>query len=1223
MSKINLKNKKIRSIVGICGFLSVAAICVSSVSLSSALNNKNSILTTKYSMGNHVFDSYLDLENYIQQTCLVGTADIETRNKWSINKDEKMIYYTDPALLREAVASEIKKISGTTSLQNIVSDDVNGIDYNDLSRIQFGNNINKTTIYRGLNNSLFNSENEAKKSYFTIHDAYYFNGMYFKNKEELQLYLSSNYYAQNGDGFVAKTNSEISILSSNNNYSSSINKNYLIDKGTSNESINAKIEFANFIKTNSNQYLEITLPVDATKYYLSTTDINPFNVKNLMTEVDYTKVSNTNGKSSYVIDLSKDDQNSLFGPYFTIANDDIQNITNTKNWKKVNNNDWLVAQEKDAQQIANFLGIILIEENTTNQAEENSLPIINIKNINKDLKIYFDKLKAFNLNLYQNYENFMNTIKQGKSYNSFYAIILSYSWIIDNLINYGAKNDLIEDTRIIFNKIAQEIDKNVAKLIPNELLFSSQKGHEKEKLSFEKILDFKSKTKDFNADIKYYTDQVRYFSEFINAVNIINFANTNASISYGLLPYDFALLNNFIKNQRTIMNNNYSLNAQYDAQYEKLWKMFSSTTTNDFYYQWKGQTIDTANSANVEDLSLAADLTTNTLFFTSSYKLLFEQAKIELQNNPNSKKYNDSIFENFKTITNKEDSYNNMFKNLINNIKNISFEDFMLFNLIYNINLQLLKYKSDLIWINFNDNNLHNYLMQLLNRIIMENRNNEINSLKVVTQAFTHLKPISWLSDYLDSINKNEEKIDQLINQIKSGINNYESSLINLSDIRNAYNNVEEFFNNLKSSLSKSEILNELKNVTFADLIKKFKQLSKCISKFLSYLDFTFAVIDFVEGAFIPKTDYYSYIYTSSDSLTNYIWNGGQKTSMFWGLFTLNENNIENMKLIQPQKITSSYAKDQYYYDGKLYESLDTLKYVQAKDIINGLYVPISNNIRKVFSYKSLQTNTSFLSRPTDVFEILGDYHDINNLSRETLVNSIYKKIENDIATNAAQSKYFINNLTFANGNVINSTDSYSVQKAIEKVMSDIKAVKIVQLPNIIEGKPDYQNKEENEYVIPFNSWSQEKNVQYNNTNNKYIIYDPNISSLSSSNELTNDEVVNHLFLQFSAMFQVDYKEVLTKDLNFARYYSDLKDAKEVELYLVGNENQPGSYKVFDSYNQALNYLLTKYDFAVYSTISTISQYQLQGYDNIFYSKSELINWAIENGEIVKGESYE
>ena len=60
------------------------------------------------------------------------------------------------------------------------------------------------------------------------------------------------------------------------------------------------------------------------------------------------------------------------------------------------------------------------------------------------------------------------------------------------------------------------------------------------------------------------------------------------------------------------------------------------------------------------------------------------------------------------------------------------------------------------------------------------------------------------------------------------------------------------------------------------------------------------------------------------------------------------------MKLIQPQKITSAYVKDQYYYDGKLYESLDTLKYIQAKDIINGLYVPVSNNIRKVFSQNQM-----------------------------------------------------------------------------------------------------------------------------------------------------------------------------------------------------------------------------------------------------------------------------
>ncbi len=1224
MSKINLKSKKVKSIIGVSGFLAVSAICVTSVSLSSVLNNNRNILTTKYSMGNYVFNSYSDLENYIQQNCLVGTNNIESRNKWSITKNGQMIYYTDPALLREAVGNQIQKISGTTSLQNIVSDDVNGISYNDLSRIQFNNNnINKTTIYRGLNNSLYESEDLAKKSYFTIHDAYYFNGMYFKNKEELQLYLSSEYYGQNGEGFSSKSNNEISILSSNNNHSSSINKNYLIDQGTSNESINAKIEFANFIKTNSNQYLEITMPIDNTKYYLSASDINPLNIKDLMTDVDYTKVSNTSGKSSYIIDLSKDDENTLFGPYFTISTDQIQSISNTKNWRKVNDNDLLVAQEKDAQQIANFLGIILVEEDATSESEENSLPIINIKNINQDLKQYFNSLKEFNLNLYQDYINFMNNIQQGKSYNAFYAIILSYSWIIDSLINHGAKNDLIEATRVIFNKIAQEIDKNVAKLIPTELLYSSQKGHEKEKLSFEKILDFKSNTKDFNADIKYYTDQIRYFSEFINAINIINLANTNATIAHGLLPYDFTILNNFIKNQRTTINGNYSLDAQYDKQYEKLWLMFSSTTTNSFYYQWNNHNIESTTVANAEDLSLAADLTTNTLFFNSAYKLLFEQAKLELQNNPNSTRYNNSIFENFKSIINKNNSYGIMFKNLINNIGYVSFEDFMLFNLIYNISSELTNYKYELTKINFKDDNLHNVLSQLLSRIIFENRDNEINSLKIVCQAFSNLKPINWLNEYFASINQDQERINQLINEIKSGINNYENSFINKSNIADIYSNMRKLFTNLNTILSNSNIFSNLQNSTLTNLISKFSSLSKSIAKFIPYLDVAFVVLDLVQGIFIPKTNYYSYIYTSNDSSVNYIWNGGQKTTMFWGLLTLNENNIDNMKLIQPQKITSAYVKDQYYYDGKLYESLDTLKYVQAKDIINDLYVPISNNIKKVFSYETIATNTPLLSRPNDVFETLGNYHDINDPTKETLINSVYKKIKNDILNNVTQSKYFINNLTFANGNVISSNDNYSIQKAIETVINDIKAVKIVQLPNIVDGKPDYKNVEENEYIIPFNSWSQAKNVEYNNTDNKYIIYDPNIASLTSTTKPTNDEIVNNLFFQFSSMFQVESKEVLTKDLNFARYYEDLKDVREVELYLVGDSNQPGSYKVFDSYNQALNYLLTKYDFAVYSTVSTISQYQLPGYDQIFYSKSELINWAIENNKIVKGEGYE
>ena len=243
----------------------------------------------------------------------------------------------------------------------------------------------------------------------------------------------------------------------------------------------------------------------------------------------------------------------------------------------------------------------------------------------------------------------------------------------------------------------------------------------------------------------------------------------------GLLPYDFTILNNFIKNQRTTTNGSYSLNAQYDKQYEKLWLMFSSTTTNDFWYQWKdGRNIETATALDAEDLSLAADLTINTSFFNSAYKLLFEQAKAHLKNNPNSTEYNNSIFENFKSIINKDNSFGNMFKNLINNIDYISFQDFMLFNLIYNISLQLTNYKYELTRIDFQNSNLHDVLIQLLNRIIMENRNNENNSLKIVCQALTNLKPVNWLDKYFSSINQDQEKINQLISEIKKGNNNYE-----------------------------------------------------------------------------------------------------------------------------------------------------------------------------------------------------------------------------------------------------------------------------------------------------------------------------------------------------------------------------------------------------------------------------------------------------------------
>ncbi len=1193
-------NKKSK-ILSVFGFLSISAITVGSVSLSTTGLFQSNYRRQNYYFDNRLFSSYAELSNYVNDNLFDSNVQVENRNKWSIVKDGKIIYYSDPKNLRDSLKKDITNYKGKTSLSKINSDDQYGISASDLSKIYF-NNPGKATIYRGRNNSIFENENSAKDSYLSIHDAYYFNGMYFRNKEDLTLYLDSIYYADsNSEGYQQKSsNKTIAILDSRDNYSAPIDMGNLYNQNIDlKESNNSRKEFTNFITSGTNAYVEIK--TNSGYNYFSKDNISNIELKDAFLDPDYTKIYSNQGQGTYVVDLDSEDNNSLFGPYFTNSSKDILLMKDTKNWKKISKDDPLITKEQDSKQVANFLSLIIPQEIETEETK-GTFPPINIKVLNEELKDYFNKLKSINSNLYSGYLNFLSTIQKGKNYNFFYSIILSYSWIINNLIQYRANESIIKGTKIMFNKISKLIDKNIYLLIPKKLLHSTKPGCESEIISFEKILGFSSNNKDFNTDIQYYIDEISYFSEFINAVNIINLANANSVSAAGIVPFNFNIANEYATKSRTYLNNKNALNKEHEYEYELIWNVFSATTSNEFYEAAKEINNKTRTIEQDKELAdLSVDVSLSNVFYNAAYEEIYNTQRDELLKTKSISLLWDenSIFYGMSLA---------MFNSIMPGLSSLAFKDFM--------------------WIKMIDK-----LLVSINSAETDRKLQEIIKAPIVGKVALAKKTL------LELMLKNElaSKIlffgIPILNPAKILINGvlflvaaspalwlasiYEHIRENVPDLIPVYNNISSIFSNFNTLISAMDDLSQLKNslnsvATFAKTISK---IGSAFTIAFAVVDIALAVLDIISGAFIPKTKYYSYVYETDD--VKYIWNGGQKTTMFWGFKTLSETTIKDIKLLDPQPVTSAYNKDSYYYNGKMYDDLDELKYDELNDLLSGAYKSDDLSIKVVYSFDKLKTNSDiYQNRPENVFSEIGTIGNckLTQIIDGTVINYMYNKIYQEIQSGKQISYKDI--FTFANGHIAN--DVYQVKDIlIDEVINNIKPVKIVQLPNIVDGKPNYDGNEENTYSLPFNSWTINSGVTYNLTNNKYIIYDPNVDAVSTARAISNDDIINNIKERFYGQFDVETKEVIKNEIKVAKNFTDLNNnIMDVNVYVAKPSTQNGTARVFLDESQALNYLLTEYDFTVYSTTDTVSTYKLPNNDLVFYSKDELIDWAIKNGVI-------
>jgi hypothetical protein len=132
-----------------------------------------------------------------------------------------------------------------------------------------------------------------------------------------------------GDGVgAANTNQNIGIIGPDGIVSSAMNVKDLFEPGTE----QTKKDFMNNINNQAKKYLEFK-DKDGKYFYANQEDLsNPSaDLINAFSNPSYTKLYSNQGKSTFVIDLDREDPNTLSGPYYVKSNDDILKIKDPDN----------------------------------------------------------------------------------------------------------------------------------------------------------------------------------------------------------------------------------------------------------------------------------------------------------------------------------------------------------------------------------------------------------------------------------------------------------------------------------------------------------------------------------------------------------------------------------------------------------------------------------------------------------------------------------------------------------------------------------------------------------------------------------------------------------------------------------------------------------------------------------------------------------------------------
>ncbi|MGL6125011.1 MAG: hypothetical protein ACRC1F_00785 [Metamycoplasmataceae bacterium] len=1187
------------SFVSLASLFVVTSVAISSPSMSSSLSNNGNLM-----FDNKIFKNKEELLEYAQKSYFQGSETVDNRISWSIDEKGQKIYFNDPKLLRKHLSSKIIQTSALSSKNfNQASGGLGEINANDFSSLYFNQTQDKIEkkIYRGKNDSIHTTIESAKDSYLSMHDAYYFNNIYFRNIEELKVYLKTVYYTKDGDGFSNdKTPKNIGLVSPNGRpdnaiISSGMNSNDLFSQIVTEESTQTKKDFMNNISSLANKYIEFK-DKDGKYFYAKESDLKNLEKESpLLTAFnnpEYTKLYSNNGKSTYIVDLDKDDENTLFGQYYLQTSGNITQIEDRDAWKKTDRDDPLIAQERNSNIISGLLDMLLFPDSS----DVNDKPF-NIMYLNKEIIVpFYELLEINNKNVYDKWLDFSKTIKQGKRFNTFFSLPVFYFFLIDNLVKDSASQEMIIQTKKMFNSIAQYLDFAVGLLFPKDLLRNTNPISQYGKyLSFEEIFNFNSNDIDINTSINSFINKIsENFSQFIVAINIVSQANLNAMYNGGVLEYRHDFIKKTLGNDQNIVMDD----SNHKTLYKSVWDMFSSPNNKEMYNQISPKykpslNLNDKEKAFIDDLTLS--LSASNSIFTSGAQFLFNEKfkDIEFQSGMISNdKY--KLLEDF--VIKNDSTSKNIIKSMIEAKKVLTWENFMLIKMLY---------KAD-----------DDKLSKIKHKFSGDQDELKTELLKIVEGLSLNKYTPNFIID--SKITKNLASIASDSNIRGNFITYSEAALGQISKMVDMVKEMVLIFEKSNGNLSQTNAKEILSTIISSPLLKS-------VSSAIPYLQIGLIALDFLNGALVPAKTYSSYKFELEDGGA-FIWNGGQSTTMFFGLAEISSVSIKDMKLMEPQRVVSERNEDYLYFNGKKYSEtqLQSLKIDQLRAILNGEF-PLGDNIRIVYSFDSISTiNETGPStvRNEKAFAKFGTIDDLTLSSNvlppdeRTLVQYVYKSIYDGMNSNDQThhgKEYYKDKFIFANGSVANNPND-AVEMLIDEVIGKIQPVKIAMLPTLENNKPKYENNEDvsiSEYILPSRSWSGGL-FSVNDTPNKYIIFDPNQTDDSGNTfSAGNAEIkVRNLFHEY---FDVDYKIVIENEIISNNMFSELSSSIISNVIFQAKLDNNLTKYFFDEVS-AFKWLLSEMNFTLYSysTETEIFKYK----DQIFQSRDEFLKFVLDEATV-------
>lgn len=1218
---MKLKNKKLKlTLIGLLtGAILVPAIVAPIAYTYASKNNKDN----PYMFNGVKYKNYNDLISHVNKNTEQKEVIQNHEYKWSIGNSlsDKKYFNNSESLLKDSL-SNIKTYDAYTSIKyndiNSNKGAFNEIDSKIVSQMELvdensNKKIDSIDVFQGRNDSKFKTEEQAKKSYLSVHDIYNFNGINFRNKTDLEHYIDQQDTPSmsNQDYFTIRNPKKI-----NGTSSLPISKSNLATIDITNENRfenDNYVTIRNFVRDNANTYVSIKKTNNQSGYYYY--DINDSsNIANINTrvsekDINYTKIESNQGKGTYVVDVSKDDSHNLNGPYLYDGGGNILSSNDKNQWKKISIDGPSQAKVSITPYVESFISTLLNED-------ENIPDNSNYYSNRDDMIFYFTEIKSSNDSLSGNslnkqwfeiisfikesypklYENVMNSygkLKQTKRWSSFYKLPVLFRLIIQGLISEEANNDIIFAVKKFFTSLTLRVDRALD--IVNTITLKDgfdileNKNSTKDKFSLTNIFGFNNNSYDLSTNIDAILNNiVEFYPNIILVMLTQNMALSNAYLGINTITPFIGKIKKNVK----LFGINLDKQFENTNAINSIYYLFSSYDSKMVLNKFKTYI---GKKFTIENIS---DAFFNLFFQNSFYKY-------------NSTTYLKDILSNGFDISKYTlDQFESLFKIPFFNSK-------WLYNFIKNVSdLNIIDiYKTFIIDKIIEEVNFSKELIEKLGSLdeIMDYLSKNILDYKILFNKYTVL----YFEKYSSLIF--ELQVMSTYISIRLGVTLFQSL------IETIYKDTINIFYKLKNQLDKNKIFFKLLGValdyasnaisivsSILDIVDNpaFKALTKTLGVYGVAID----VALFVIKAFIPETTYYGYEFATGSDNTKFMWDGGKSSKIFYGLLEVDSVGIDKMQFIDPILIQQPYSSSFYYFNGTKYNDFDDLKRDAIDDFINNPNtLELSKDVKKVYGFEvpnSVSVNQ-------------------NNLVGNS-VEELTDKIILDIQNNDKQSIYYNSEIyQFSNG--FSSDLNAIIKNEKNKILSEILPSKIVMLPNLdVNGFPIFNKKEYetsgndgslNEFILPGVYWNpliSSVETDKNYLNNKYIIINPNkkINGVEkSSKSKTEDEIISEITSTFMKSFNVNKKTVIKQDaLNTNSFDSLSSKYQKYKVYQV-NDTLLGT-KYFLSESDALNY---------YYSINNMSMHQITKDEYIyifnnmqFNSKDELYQYIKNNAVEVK-----